>query len=551
MQKKAFSLVELIVSISISMVLMVSIGILLSSWVQNILKQEKIISQTTHFWENISQIYENFNNVSWEKIFSSSSWVLFRMKQNFNTWGFWYLWSVDQNGVYCPIDSQNPTTKHLIWKNFIPYEEIWEDFLDDFSQTQISDAWVFTVSTKNHHVMQGTTKIMWGETFWNTFENGANATDILLNSPTWIVNAEWGFFLSDTLNHRIIFYKEGIVSLVLDHFDGLVEPTGLAYKDESLYIANSGKWEILKYSSEVFSDNPQLNIDFSPDTNLWNFNRLEVSFTWANMDVNGPINTDDFNFSGNIFIQNEDYTRIENGKLEYFFSDFSNSSSIISNGVILWCTNSTTYNVNPQYEVEKLETSCISSQTGSIMKYTGSISFPLNTWEKYEISIDNISPHFSGSGNYLSEVTFYENNTKRNTQLFPYFTQWTGKISDEKFNTLEIIANNLKYPTGISIDGNDLLVNESLARKQLRINLETKNISENQNLENFSDTWFSQLEFNEMTDILLEFPLKNIDFNFDETEKYLWGKINYYQYLNCYNPDENIQKTFLFWKNMK
>lgn len=552
MHNKAFTLVELIVWITISMLLMVSVGILLSSWVQNILKQEKIISQSTNFWENISQIYKNFENIQWEHIYSSNNGILFRVKQNINTGGFWYLWSVEKTWEYCPIDSELNSTQHLTWKNFIPYEEIWEDFLVDFDNTQTSQVWNIRVDTLNHQILENGIKILWWESYGYTLNSSGNTSDVLLNTPTWIVQAEWGFFLSDTLNHRILFYKDGNVSLVLDHYDGLIEPTWLAYENGTLYIANSWKWEILTYSSRIYTTNPELQISYIPENTYGTFNRIEIWFTWEDsITLSWPSSTGSYSFDENYISQDEDYARIHNNNLQYFFSDFWNSSSLVSNGNIPSCNQWSQYNVTASNRVEKLETSCASSNTGSIIRYTWNTNFSLWNGNKYEININNISPTFSNSGNYLAEVSFYENNTLKNQKVFHYFTQWTGNVSDSENNTLEIFAENLWYPTWLSIDGTNLLVNDSLNRTQHRVHLVNKIVSTHTSLNDFSDNWFEQLEYNPMTDTFLEFPIKNIEIQYNSSNKYLGWKIDYYQFINCYNPDEKIEKSFLFGKNMK
>ena len=59
--KKAFTLIELIVWITISMLLMVSVGLFISGWMKNILSQQKIIENTNNLTEFSSKIYSNFN----------------------------------------------------------------------------------------------------------------------------------------------------------------------------------------------------------------------------------------------------------------------------------------------------------------------------------------------------------------------------------------------------------------------------------------------------------------------------------------------------------
>lgn len=548
--KKAFTLVELIVWVSISMVLMVSVWIILSSWVQNILKQEKIISHSQSFWNSIESLYQNFENIEPDYIHSSQSGTLFRAKDFYQKIGLAYLWVTQQTDSYCPADSEIASTNHLSWNFFFPYEEIWEDYLSDFSAIQSAQAWDYRVDTLQHQVFENDTKIMGKNNFWYEFTQGWNPLETGLNNPTGIVEAEGGFFLSDTGNHRVLFYKDDAVYLIADRHDGLDQPSWLAYTGSTLYIANSGKWEILTYSAKQYNSNPNLEIDFSPDKYYGAINRFEVSFTGANFTPDNTLTKNDFNFDETHFIKNEDYFLVENDTLKYYFSDFSSTSADIVNWPISDCTDNTTYRVTSGKTVEKIETSCISTSTGSRNIATWNNSYILTENNQYNIDISNISPQITQEWTYLAQVDFFNDNSLVYSKVFHYFTQSSWIISDYEYNTLEVFIDGLEMPTGLEISGNTLIVNDSINRETYHYDINTKSQISSSNMTGYIQSGLDNIIFNPLSDTIIENPIESVNFNYDSSNNYFWAHIQYYHYLNCYNPDEYISKELIFGKNL-
>ncbi len=545
----AFTLVELIVWVTISMLLMVSVWIILSSWIQNILKQEKIISTSENFSAWFQNMYNNFDWVENNYIFYSQSWALFQSKNYFQKIWFWYLWLIEQSDSYCPLDSQINKTQHLSWNYFLPFEEIWEDFLTDFSDIQNAQVWDFTIDTIHHQILENWTKVIWWNNFWHEFSQGSDGSEVSLNNPTGAVEAEWGLFFSDTGNHRVLFYKDSKVYLILDRFDGLQHPTGLAYNSGSLYISNTGKWEILKFSSQIFSQNPPLEINFSPDQDYGSINRFELSLTGSEFISDNSFTEEDFSFDEINFTQKEDFLKTENNILKYYFSDFNSTVVNISNSSIPWCSHNIEYNITNNNEVEKIETICTSSGTWSRYTHTWNNSYNLLQANEYEINLENISPDITQAGNYLTQIDFYDYNTSVYSKTFPYFSQWTGQISDYSQNSLEVFVKNLQYPTGLEISGNILKINDSLERKQYEYELDTWDLSNTINMSDFTAEWLKNIIFNPLSDEIIQNPISNISVNYENN--YLWMNIEYFHYLNCYNPDEFIKKEIIFWKNLE
>jgi hypothetical protein len=557
--KKAFTLVELIVWVTISMLLMTSVWVLVSGGMHNILKQQKIMQKNSLLTTSVSDLYNGFDNItlSWGYIHDNSSGALFKINQNIQKWGFWYFWIISQEDQYCPTDSDLPRLDYLTWKTFIPYEEVNEDIMDTYSETLTQEvlSWAITykVDTLNHKIYENNTLIIWWKVFWHEFINWADWLDIRLNNPTWIVLAEWWFFFSDTLNHRVLFYENDTVSLILDKNDGLSEPTWLAYDNlkNTLYIANSWKWEVLKYSSENIPTNPKLEINFSPNLDINNITRFTLDF-WEN--ISTPTNTWSITFSNEI-THDEDYSRVENWIFEYYFANYIQNSIDELNKIIPNCSSNFTYSIESN-EPKKKEVDCDveNGNTGSTYTHFWNIENDFEKNENYKITLDNISPIFSTPKNHLVELELFNISSSLYKEKFKYFTQWDEEVKNWENMTLSVFVNDLQYPTGLQIIWWNIKINEFITRNILTYNLINWNNTwtDSSTLKSFSAENFAQFDYSNLTDTILENPISEISVNYvDTSTKYFSTNIKYYQFINCYNIDEKVKKTLLFSKSIK
>ena len=258
---KWFTLIELLVWISISILLMLSIWYLISWWIKNIVFQEKILqnsSDFSSFQNNLSTIFQNIDT-NFEPI-KTNSWVIVKINQNYDQWGFAYIWETSQNELYCLSWSEKTSTKHIFIKTFIPW---------------------FDIDKQKSHKIDWIGKWI----FWGSNPNspeGEELDKIYLNNPTWSANS-WSIdFISDTLNNRVLYKSGSKVYQLLNREDWLSEPTDLYYNNWELYITNSGKWEILKYSSKSIS-NPSLTLIWITANNISSF---KISFYDNNWNFN-------------------------------------------------------------------------------------------------------------------------------------------------------------------------------------------------------------------------------------------------------------------------
>ena len=404
-KKRAFTLVELIVGITISILLMVSVGVFVSTWMSNITLQKKVLDDNKKLSSDILYLQKNILNS--KKFISniwSNTWILLRQNKYYDKWWFSYIWVKEFDKQYC-WTWETTKTNHLYLSNFIPLN------------------WVSTWTTdyksdiKNHQIIKNSDNsvVVWWEIYWDKFNDWDFWTWIFLNSPTGIVEIDWKVVFSDTLNDRILYLSGSKVYTLLDETDWLNEPVWLAYNtwEKALYIANAGKWEILKLSSKEYSTNPELKLE---NVNGNNINKLEIEILETSETLIN-IDKDDFNFSSNT----NDFVNLENNKISYYFiSSFAGETS---------------------------QSDCVSSwkivSWNNIIDCISSWTWKLATFRNVNITnftINNIQPLLTENKSYYAKI---------DDKYFSYFTQWDDDIFTKNDNVLEVFDTWLFYPTWV------------------------------------------------------------------------------------------------------
>jgi len=544
MKKSAFTLVEMIVGITISILLMTSIWVFVSSGMSNITLQKKVLDDNKQVSSDFLQLHALIWN-STSEISTSASWVLLKINPDFDKWGYSYIWLKEIDKAYCHT-WETTKTNHLFVSSFIPFEEIWEDMNKNNSFSGILNSevnvWVdiFKSDVEAHQILKKNWTdwdvVIWRDIFGDKMSEGSLWTGVFLNSPTGIVWVDWKVIFSDTLNNRILYLSGGLVYTLLDEKDWLQEPTWLAYSGGTLYISNSAKWEILELSSpEYLITNPELKINFSPDSNITNINKLKISvFTWT-INLTKPDVNSDFTFSSNITNNPAfDFVNTLNNEISYYFvNNYINNQA-------RWECSWNSWNIVLDWLDTPID--CNLDWTWSIANYTTN---NFSSWTSYEIQIWDwkIVDILSNNQNYYVNLKLLEGNSIKYEKNFPYFTQGDGDIFTGKDNILRIFTWSLDYPTGLEINGAwKLEVNIFETRKKTVFNLDWI-IYSNTDLTAFSNAAFNNYE----VDSILSNPIKSLEVN--SPASLLNIKLQYYKYLNCFNLDEKVEKTYLFKKS--
>ncbi len=578
---KAFTLVELIVWITMSMLLMLAVSIFVGNWIKNITNQKTSLENDTKVKDFTKVVYENLSSLDkyfW--VINVNSWVLFKVNKNYDRGGFSFIWSGSFLNYYCLSWSENwkEITSHIFLKTFLPFEwESWDIF--NIANWNFNSGWIntnmfswiiikwwistwilvwptdvvfnwptgFVADTLWHSIysfniwtLNNFKKLVWKEVFWNEFSDWDYWTGVFLNNPTWLEYALiwWtGFlFISDTLNDRILYQNlwDNKIYKLLWREDGLKEPTWIYYNASSstLYIANSGKKQILSYSSS-WSFVSNVNLNFTPKNDISWINKFEFSFLYASWVINPTItttiNTWSFSFI-NITSWEDLYEIWTSNTWTYHFVNYS-----VIDTLQAWC-------VAGQYQIIAWNPiKCTNAWTWRIWTYQNK---NFTWWNNYQISISGVWPqaNFSNTWAYYVGLKLLSWSIIKKSYYFPYFSVWDNNFFTKNDNILKILTWGLWYPTWIYWSWSNLVYNDFLSRKRIEIT-KTWSFVSSTNLNAFD---FSALNINSTNDSILYTPVKNYDFTFVNNLLNIY--INYYKNFSCYSDENQNQLRELILK---
>jgi len=499
--KRAFTLVELIVWITISMLLMVSVGVFVSTWMSNITLQKKVLEDNKKTSSDILYLQKSIlNSKQYISNIWTNTWILLKQNKYFDKGWFSYIWVKEFDWKYCSA-WEITKTNHLYVSNFIPLTNV---NIDNWNNN-----WDYKSDISKHQILKKISwkweTIVWKDIFWDKFSEWDLWTDVFLNSPTWLVEIDWKIVFSDTLNDRVLYLSGSKVYTLLDEIDWVNEPIWLAYNstEKALYIANAGKWEILKLSSKKYLANPDLEIKNVSENDV---DKLKIEILKTTKILNGPNLDSDFYFSNITKNSWDDIIRLENNKINYYFlNDYiTNRTRNVCNWKQLWDI----ILDYPNYSIR------CTNDTGS----WEIASFKNIDFNNTELKIKNIESLFLNNKNYYVKLNLFKDNDLKYSKYYSYFTQWDDDIFTKDDNTLEVKETWLFYPTWVDSNWN----------------------ATDFDPENFN---YSALK----KDFIFSNPVKNLEISYSSNLLNL--KLNYYKYLNCFNIDEKIDRNFLIKKS--
>lgn len=296
---KGFSLVELVVWVSISLILMIWVWVFVTSWMKNISIQKQILDQNYEIETFENKLYDIFSN-DFEIISLADSWIL--VKSNFLLWknSFYDIWVKTQSWE-CENDL-SIETKYLRIKSFNPF--------------------IFNPSVYSWEYIKN-----WNEISLNIFSS---------STSSGIIN-----FVSDFWNNKIFYLENWEVKDLLDINDGIYKPTWILYNSWILYILNKSWKELLSFSSELKSPPNSLNINFTPNSDIIWVSELIFDF---NKNITSPNSSWSFTFSwftkwSEDFVSNWTTLKYIFSWSTIIFSSWSNYEIKIDN--LAWDFNST------------------------------------------------------------------------------------------------------------------------------------------------------------------------------------------------------------------
>ncbi len=275
----AFTLIEILVWVSISIIIMISVGVFVTSGIKNITLQKSILNQENEY----ISLFEDFTEVfDTEFDIISHSQTGFLVKTEGFKLGKPLLYDFSlQTFTWECLNDVTQQTKYLQLKNYNPF---------------FPSSWPFTGSYLKHevyHSVQG--KVVWKWIFWDNFQELALGKEILLNNPGWLSrDGTQKTYISDTGNNRVMYYSWAKVSSILDFEKWLYQPTWLFYDSWDLFVLNSGKKELLKISSKTAAIQP-INISQVIEKDII-FDTISLA-VWDNFTISGAYNTGSFLFS--------------------------------------------------------------------------------------------------------------------------------------------------------------------------------------------------------------------------------------------------------------
>jgi prepilin-type N-terminal cleavage/methylation domain-containing protein len=281
-----FTLVELLIAVTISAFLFVGILVFVSSSMRQSITQEKILKNLTQKWDFSDSLYETLGKskkIVWSGSIGNGSGILLRTNDSKSI--FTLLSSESFTGLcdsFSGTANASGTGMRLSIKKFIP-------------ASTHTTWWPYTLSQSGNMIYSGGVWVIGtghpGDTLtfsWETTE---------LRYPSALVWSGNILYIADTLNNRILGYNTTMkqISQILGNKDGISLPTDLSLSWNTLLIANAGGWNILSYQD--WSENPtQFSSDFKV-SKAFHFTSI-----WFDADtgaiLGGATGTGNYSFSG-------------------------------------------------------------------------------------------------------------------------------------------------------------------------------------------------------------------------------------------------------------
>lgn len=307
-KKRWFTLIEILVWVSISIILMMGVWVFVTSWIQNILSQKIMVSdltQATTLYRDVQNIFSN----GWE-ILSYSGGGLLARTQWFQ-FGKPLVYDVSLKSMTWVCEN-DPSLGYdmLELKNYNPF---------------VVQNGIYSGSYTNHTISKDGNIFLGKGILWEKFLPGMKAENLFLNTPAWLETVWGALIFSESGNDRVLYTSGSNVFSLLNRDMGLYQPTDIWYDngENALYILNSWKnelWKMFSTGGEVMP----LDIDAhvtSPQT----FSSLRLTFS-QNFSLTWTYGTGNIHFGNPITGSTWDTISLSGWSIEYTFWNVQNLS---------------------------------------------------------------------------------------------------------------------------------------------------------------------------------------------------------------------------------
>lgn len=280
-----FTLVELLISITISAILFIGVLVFVSSNMWQNIKQEKILTELSAWNEFQKNSIDSLNTAkelasSWSSFWSYGSGIIIK-KENGLPYIFLGLkYATGACDSFSGSQNASGTGYKLIVREYIPT-----------TLSHLVSAW-YSLSHTGNILYSGSTVIVGTGHPGNSL--GLTAIETELNQPSALVRF-WNYlYIADTLNHRILAYNISSkqISELLSAKNGILLPTDITLSGSSLLIANAGRGEILEYKDGEWVSSP-LAITFIPNK-TFDTDSLAIIYDETGIFSSGNISTSSF-----------------------------------------------------------------------------------------------------------------------------------------------------------------------------------------------------------------------------------------------------------------
>lgn len=386
--QSAFTLIELLIGVTISAILMTGIIVFVWSSLGSSMTIRNTLEESGKNELFDQRLTQTVGNVTGSGVYATGS----------NFWGG-YL-----TGIFLRTDGSNLPITFLGLTTETGYCDslsgtatatgtVLKLALRQFVLPSLGNSPPYTLSATGNMVYSGSDIIIGNISPWD--ELTSSGIDTELWSPSALARSWNHLYVADTMNDRILSYDiaNGSITQILGRENGIMKPTSLYFSGSSLLVASSGNGRIF-----MLSDGEGNGSTFSGTFRVAKaFSANIIRFTFPDIPT----------------------IMAPTGHGSFHLSSFWSPSDTVS--------------------------------TWSTLTYVFSGSTPsFVTGTDYTFVIDSISPVPTNFWNHIVTIDFLSGSTLRSSDTFAYFTKGDGSLETNTGNSLRTLSGFFVYPHHIT-----------------------------------------------------------------------------------------------------